>query len=129
MQKENSVLKTIWLKVPLFIRAVITGAFVSTFGVSMWVIFSITIPAPWSIAVMAAFLWVFWKYFSGSWYPKSTKQFRKENFRRTKLSSYEWKWGIIAAIIFVVLLHSGLAFTFRLMEYPADLFKLRIYIY
>jgi membrane protease YdiL (CAAX protease family) len=123
MQTQHTLLKKIWLAVPLWIRAILVGFTVSTLGVSLWVLSASIIPIPWSAFVMIIILWVFWKYFSGSWFPKKTQSIRKENFRRTKMSAFEWKWGITAALIFVIFLHSGLALSFRFAEFPEKLFE------
>ena len=123
MQNQRSVFRKFWNRVPVVIKSIVTGFLVSTFGVYVWVLFSIFIPVPWSLLAMTLFLWAYWKYFSGSWWPNATKNIRKENFRKRKLSSFEWKRGFLAAILFVIILHSGLALTFRFTEYPDDLFK------
>ena len=123
METKSSVLKTNWLKIPLIIRAILIGTFIALFGISIWGGFATYIPLPWSVVAMAIFLYIYWKYFSGYWKPKSTQEFRKSNFRNTRLSTYEWKWGIITALLMVILLQSGLVFTFRLIEYPEAAFK------
>ncbi len=112
-----------WRKVPLAVRAVILGFFVSTIGVGAWVLSLTAIPAPWSIAAMAVLLWLYWKYFSGSWWPESTKEARRACFRATRLPSSVWKWSLAAAALLVVIFQSSLVVTFRFVEFPAELFK------
>ncbi len=111
-----------WQRIPVLIRAIVSGAFVSTIGVGAWVLVY-PIPAPWSIAVMSGVLWLYWKYFSGSWRPRVTAEARRNNFRAVKLSAAVWKWGLVGALLFVVVVQSGLVMTFRIVEFPAEAFK------
>jgi len=80
------------------------------------------LPMPWPFLMMIGILLIYLKYFSGSWWPKSTQQVRKENFRRLTLSPTEWKWSLLAAFFIVVIEQSGLVVTFRIMEFPAEIF-------
>lgn len=75
---------------------------------------------------MVGVLWIYWKYFSGSWWPKTTAQIRREYFRATKLSPRVWKWSLIAALLFVVVFESSWVVTFRIVEFPAEAFALGI---
>jgi membrane protease YdiL (CAAX protease family) len=74
---------------------------------------------------MIFILWIYVKYFSGSWLPKCSAAFRKNNFRNVKLSPPVWKWGLTAAILFVVVFQSGFMVTFRLIPFPELAFKLQ----
>lgn len=71
---------------------------------------------------MAGVLWLYWKYFNGSWWPKTTAEARRKSFRDVKLSAGVWKWGLVAAVLFVVVVQSGLVITFRIIEFPAEAF-------
>jgi membrane protease YdiL (CAAX protease family) len=77
---------------------------------------------PWSFIIMIGLLWIYWKYFSGNWWPKSTIEFRKVNFRKTNLSVKTWRLALLAAILIVVIEQSGLVVTFRIIEFPAERF-------
>ena len=121
-QYSDSPIIRSWQRIPVLIRAIVSGAFVSTIGVGAWVLVY-PIPAPWSIAVMSGVLWLYWKYFSGSWRPRVTAEARRNNFRAVKLSAAVWKWGLVGALLFVVVVQSGLVMTFRIVEFPAEAFK------
>lgn len=69
---------------------------------------------------MAIALWIYWRYFSGSWWPKATSESRRVRFRETKLPIRIWKWSLIAALLAVVVLQSGGVLHFRIIEFPAD---------
>jgi membrane protease YdiL (CAAX protease family) len=77
---------------------------------------------PWAVIAMLGILWLYIKYFSGSWVPVSTREFRILNFRNVRLSGTTWLLGIIGALLIVLIEQSGLVVTFRFMEFPADRF-------
>lgn len=118
----ESKLIIIWNKVPLIVRAIIIGLFVSTLGVLSWGVMATFVPMPWAFMLEIGVLWLFWKYFSGSWSPNSTKSFRKDNFRSIKLPSKKWGLALFAALLIVTIEQSGLIVTFRLMPFPAEQF-------
>jgi membrane protease YdiL (CAAX protease family) len=72
---------------------------------------------------MSGMLWLYWKYFSGSWWPRATAEARRNNFRSVKLSAAVWKWGLVGGLLFVVVVQSALVMTFRIVEFPAEAFK------
>jgi len=123
MEEKKSKRYKVWYNIPLVIRAIILGFAISTIGVFTWSALATVIPMPWSFTIMIGLLWIFWKYFSGSWWPKSTKEFRKTNFRSTKMSTKSWALGLLAALLIVVIEQSGLIVTFRIMEFPAERFS------
>jgi membrane protease YdiL (CAAX protease family) len=69
---------------------------------------------------MGGILWLYWKYFSGSWWPGATAEARSKSFRAVKLSAAVWKWGIVGAFLFVVVFQSAAVLTFRLVEFPTE---------
>ncbi len=110
-------------KIPLIVKAIISGFIVSTLGITLWIAFATYIPSPWFLIATAIMLWAFWKYFSGSWGLAKTKDWRTSNFRSKRLTKKAWKYGLIAAATLVVFLQSSIVLTFRLVEYPAEKFK------
>ena len=122
---SDSVIMRIWRRIPILIRAVISGVFVyAVVGLAVWLPIVALIPAPWSLVLMVGVLFLYWKYFSGSWWPKSTAGIRRESFRTTRLSKGVWKWSLITAALIVVVTQSGLVITFRVFPFPADAFAL-----
>lgn len=111
-----------WTHIPLILRAIIIGLIVSTIGIITWTGSATLIQFPWLIIEMVIVFWLYIKYFSGSWWPKSTAYLRKVNFRKVKLPMNYWLLGIIGAIIFVIISQSAFIVTFRIIEYPATLF-------
>jgi len=107
-----------WNKLPILFRAVSSGFLVSTIGVAAWSMMLLSIPAPWSVLPMVIVLWIFWKYFSGKWGSKKSTVTRKENFRKTRLNPYVWKWGLAGAVCFVAIIQASFVITFRIIEFP-----------
>ena len=119
-QPQTSGLAKAWQRIPALIRAIISGVFVTFAGVGAWLLCLAVIPAPWSAVVMSGILWVYWKYFSGSWWPRSTAEPRSKNIRAAKLSTSTWKWSLAGTFLFVCILQSATVLTFRLVEFPAE---------
>ena len=97
----------VWLRLPVVVRAVIVGGVVLTAGglltspliyanLKLW-------PAvPWSVAVMAAYMWLFWQYLQGRWWPRSTSESRRQGLRARRLSRRVWCWAMIAGYLALV---------------------------
>ena len=111
-----------WNKLPLILRSVLTGFFVSAFGIAIWSAFVTGIAAPWSILPMIIVLCAYLKFFSGSFLLKKSSAERKFNFRSIKLSPTVWKWGITSAILFVIIVQASFVITFRLIDFPSEKF-------
>jgi membrane protease YdiL (CAAX protease family) len=119
-QFSDSPIIRFWQRMPVLIRAIVSGAFVQTTGVGAWLLCLAVLPAPWSVVVMGGILWLYWKYFSGSWWPRATAEARRNNFRGVNISAAVWKWGLVGAFLFVVIFQSAAVLTFRLVEFPAE---------
>lgn len=119
-QVSDSPIIRLWQRIPVLIRVIVSGAFVTFVGVGAWLLCLAVIPAPWSIVVMGGILWLYWKYFSGSWWPGHTAEARSRSFRAVKLSAAVWKWSLVGTFLFVVVLQSATVLTFRLIEFPAE---------
>jgi membrane protease YdiL (CAAX protease family) len=111
-----------WNRFPIFIRAIITGFLVSSVGIAFWTVFRLKIPAPWCVIPMVIALWVYLKWFSGSWRPETNQVTRKNLFRSGKLSPTGWLWGLMAALCFVIIVQASFVITFRIFEFPAAKF-------
>lgn len=93
-------------------------------GTVAWTVVLTVIPVPWSLAIMGGVLWIYLKYFSGSWWPESTSEARRERFRAKRLSAGLWTWSLIAACLAVVFFQAGFVVTFRVVEFPAQAWTL-----
>jgi membrane protease YdiL (CAAX protease family) len=117
-----SGLARLWQRIPVLIKAIILGFLVNTVGVMAWPIVGTLLPLPVALIVMIGLLFLYWKYFSGSWGSKATVIARKTSFRATRLSSRLWRWSLLAGGLFVLIFQSGLVVTFRLIDFPAEAF-------
>lgn len=118
---SNSIY-SIWNGLPLIVRAVLSGFFVSSVGVSIWNGLVTGFKSATVVLPMIVILWAFWKYYSGSWSPKRSATSRRFSFRSTSLQPSTWKWGIAAAIFFVLVVQSSFVVTFRLIDFPTAKF-------
>jgi membrane protease YdiL (CAAX protease family) len=121
-QSVDSAVIRFWRRIPVLIRAIVAGLVVFEIGVGAWLVLAAFVPAPWSIVIMGGVLWAYWKYFGGSWWPKSTAEVRRNRFRATRMPATVWKWSLLAAMFFVVVVQSSFVVTFRLIEFPAEAF-------
>jgi membrane protease YdiL (CAAX protease family) len=115
-------LRKAWTRLPLVVRSILTGFLVSSAGITAWSAMLAFIPKPWSILPMIGILWIFWEFFSGRRGPKAGAAFRREQFRPVRLSPAVWKWGLLAAACFVVIVQGSFVLTYRLLPFPAASF-------
>lgn len=85
-------------------KAVLVGCFVLFVGgmfTSPLVFANITFwpDIPWSVPLLALWMWVFWKYASGHWWPRATSDARRELLRANPLPSRVWLWALIAGYL------------------------------
>jgi len=114
-----SKISEIWNRLPVLIKAILSGFLVSTLGVAIWTADFNFLPFFLSIFIMIILLWVYWKYFSGSWGSKASVESRRSRFRSVELSAKVWKWGLIGGLLFVVIVQSSFIITFRVVDIPA----------
>ncbi len=91
VQSSDPAIIRFWQRIPIVIRAVLLGLFIFEVGSVASIASFILIPALWSIAVTGGVLWLYWKYFSGSWRPKVSAEARRYSFRGLNLSGVVWK--------------------------------------
>ena len=54
---------------------------------------------PWSVPLLATYLWFFWQYLGGRWWPRSTADIRRKWLRANPLSTRAWRWALIAGYL------------------------------
>ena len=122
MQHLGFVLSGFWERVPIAVRSIVTGFLVAEIGITIWMASLIFVPGIWPLVIMGCVLCAFCAYFSGSWWHKPTAEIRRERFRAVKLQKAVWMWGLAAAMLLVVVAQSSFVLTFRIIEFPAELF-------
>ena len=121
-QPQLSGLAKVWQRTPVLLKAFLMVTLVGIVGANGISIIFAALPMPLSLIAMLAYLFLYWKFFSGSWGPKKTAETRKKYFRAGSLSPRLWKWSLLLAALFVLVLQSALVVTFRLIQFPADSF-------
>lgn len=109
-------------KIPLPVKAVITGLAVFAIGSYPALAAINFIPFPFSLLGLGLVLFLYLKFFSGRWGAKESAsvKFRTNNFRSIKLSKEVWTWGITAALLLVAVQQSLFVVIFRLFEYKPE---------
>jgi len=111
-----------WNRIPVIIRAVITGILVGLIAANLWPVFLFKLGMPTAAAVEVAFLSVYVWWVRGGGPPGSWKPVRAGNFRSRKLSARDWTWGLIAAVGIAASVHAAIVVLFRLVPFPAEAF-------
>ena len=93
-----------WQRLPVVIKAVLTGAVVAIVGTVTWALLVkanlIFLPGiPWSLVPAGFLLWIYWRYLRGEWWPASTSGLRKKNLRANSISGDAWASAIFAGIV------------------------------
>jgi membrane protease YdiL (CAAX protease family) len=119
---HSNFLSRIWNSLPVFTRSVIVGSLVSGLGVGIWGALFSGFKTPVVVIPMIGVLWLYCRFFNGSWIKGKTADIRRENFRITKLTPSIWKKGLLLAILFVIIVQGSFVITYRLIEFPAAQF-------
>ena len=87
-----------WQRVPVLLRAVVTGLAVLFLGVLPWaglvaVNVRVAPRIPWAVVFMALYGRLFIKYLNGWGWPRSTASTRRSNLRLRLLSGRVWIWA------------------------------------
>ncbi|HET9325134.1 MAG TPA: CPBP family intramembrane glutamic endopeptidase [Candidatus Eisenbacteria bacterium] len=91
----------VWARLPIILRAVIVGSFVMSMatvpcGSLLRVNFALAPSVPWSVPLVAIYLWLYWRYLRGEGWPQSTAEFRRTNLRAHSLPGRVWRWSLLA---------------------------------
>ncbi|MFC2028962.1 type II CAAX prenyl endopeptidase Rce1 family protein [Chloroflexota bacterium] len=121
-EKPMKGLAKVWQRTPVLIRALVLGFLVNTIGILNIPILTTFLPPVLALIAISIFLFLYWKFFSGSWGHAASKATRKHYFRANTLSTVQWRWGLFTAVLLAVIWQAGFVVTFRLIEYPAAQF-------
>jgi membrane protease YdiL (CAAX protease family) len=92
-----------WSRLPVLVRAPLLGICVASAASLTWSVIVVinfqTAPrAPWSAAVMAVFLWFYWRYIGGRGWPASTKTLRARYLRARHPAPEVWCMSLMAGV-------------------------------
>jgi membrane protease YdiL (CAAX protease family) len=94
----------LWTRLPVVVRAVLTGAVVALVGTTPWALmvsanFKYGSAVPWSVPPTVLYLWFFWRYLRGVGPPRSTAELRHANLRAHSISAEVWGAALFAGIL------------------------------
>ena len=112
-----------WTKIPVSIRAIITGLLVAFPAADVWTLLLLILGGPLAAIAEAIFLALYLWWVSGGGPPLTTQAVRAAAFRRAKLSPAQWLWAIIAALAFAATIHASLVLLFRFVAFPMAAFR------
>ena len=118
-------MRSLWRRLPVIIRAVLTGGAVAAAGILPWAFFvslnqKWLISVPWAVLPTALFLWLFWRYLQGAAWPRSTMEARRSGLRANSLSSDVWGMALFAGVLGLTALLPFLGILSRLVRLPAE---------
>jgi len=113
--------KSLWLRLPIIIRAVIGGILIGMIAANVWPILLVAMAGALPAAAVAegAFLVLYIWWAAGGGAPARFKSTRAHYFRVRPLSGEQWFWGIVAALCFAVTIHAAIVLLFRFVPFPA----------
>ena len=109
---DSSTVLALWRRLPVVVRAVLTGLVAATAGTTPW---AVLVSAnskhwsaiPWAVPPTALYVWLYWRYVRGAGWPRSTAEARRTNSRANPLSEEVWGMALFAGglgLLAVVLL-------------------------
>lgn len=113
----------IWQRLPVVMRAVLSGITMGLLGSIPWLVLSGANQrhlrsVPWAVLPMSLYLWGYWRYAGGSGWPAATRDARRINRRRLILSEDMWGAALVAGIAGLLALVAFLRVVNRLVELP-----------
>ena len=98
----------LWQRVPVIIRATITGGLVASLGTVPWALLvdantKYWSSIPWAVPPTALYLWLFWRYLvRGAGWPRSTGDARRTLARANPVPDEMWGLAIVAGLLGLV---------------------------
>jgi membrane protease YdiL (CAAX protease family) len=114
---------TRWARLPVSVRAVITGLLVALIPANVWPPLLLSFGVPVAATVELVFLGLYFWWASGGGPPKGTRDARGIAFRSGALSPAQWFWGVIAALSFAATVHAAIVLLFRFVPFPIEAFR------
>ena len=99
-----TAVRALWSRLPVLVRAVIAGLAAASAGTLPWALlvsanakyFAVI---PWAVPVMAAYLWLYWRYVRGEGWPQWTGAARRTNARANPVAPDAWGPALLAGIL------------------------------
>jgi membrane protease YdiL (CAAX protease family) len=115
----------LWSRLPVIVRAVISGIVVSLAGTLPWTFLvrsnqRVLLTVPWAVLPTGLYLWLYWKYLNGAGWPHATAQARRTSLRANLLSGEIWGRSLLTGLLGLATLLPLLRIMSRLMAMPAE---------
>lgn len=122
---DSNLLRRLWSRLPVLVRAIVGGGFVFLAlqsGCNLLFLANLQVApsVPWSAPLGLLYLWVVFQYFNGRWKPSSTSAARRESMRARRLAPREWPPALIACAAVIVFIISTTVISYRLIDVPAE---------
>jgi membrane protease YdiL (CAAX protease family) len=97
----RGALRKLWGRLPALVRGSILAFVILSIGqlppgLFLAVGLQFTPRFPWWPVATVLWLWLFWQYLSGHWWPAGTRDIRRQLLRAHPLSARVWLWSILA---------------------------------
>ena len=125
---ETTARQSPWRQLPAFVRAIVMGGAVAGAGTIPWLaLVSLNLQRdaaiPWSVALMAVYLILYWIYLRGAFWPRATSLRRRELLRAEPLSARAWNMALLALVLgFFAAFAALMGIYARLVTLPAEAF-------
>lgn len=91
-------------RLPVVLQAMVIGMVVTAAGTIPWALLvganvRLSPSVPWAVAAMTVWLYLYWKYWSGAWWPQSTVTLRRESIRSVVLPKPIWRWSLWTGVL------------------------------
>jgi membrane protease YdiL (CAAX protease family) len=110
-------------RVPVWLKSVVYGLVMFGLAANVWPVLLRALRMPLAAVAEAAFLAVYCWWAGGNGSPYSTQAARANAFRRGRLSTEQWTWGMLGAVLFAVTIHAAIFLLFRFEAFPMAAFR------
>jgi membrane protease YdiL (CAAX protease family) len=114
---------SLWAKLPIALRAILAGLVIALAAANVWPLLLLNLGAPQAAIAEAIFLALYIWWAGGGGPPRIWQEARATAFRRVRLTSTQWLWGVIAALFFAATVHASIVLLFRLVPFPTASFR------
>lgn len=117
-----------WSRLPALLRAAVLAFVILSIGqlppgVFLLVGLKVTPNVPWWLAATALWLWLFWRYLDGRWWPRTTADSRRAALRGHGLPPRVWLWSLVAGALGMVSVLTIALVTGLIAELPAAAYE------
>jgi membrane protease YdiL (CAAX protease family) len=100
----TTTILTVWGRIPTIVRSVISGLVLVSIVTLPWgALVSLNLQhapvVPWAVPPTLLYLWLWWKYVSGSGWPRSTSAARRDTLRARPVPDEAWGLALVAGVL------------------------------